>query len=193
MISKHYQDSLRKNLYKIIISTEFLGNPLKFFKTMRNGFSDFKNLPLEGKEREGAKGFMKGSFWGTVSLFKSTIEGTFGYAQTLTGSLSKILLVIAQDEDYLGSREEKLLTEKPRDVVEGVGFGCQTAVDSIKSGIFGIVKRPYIESKRRGGWGLAKGIYSGISGTFCKPMSGGFDLISKSAEGVKNTVKIFEA
>ncbi len=26
-----------------------------------------------------------------------------------------------------------------------------------------------------------------------KPISGGLDLVSKSAEGIKNTVKIFEA
>jgi hypothetical protein len=58
--------------------------------------------------------------------------------------LSKLLLVTVFDEDYLGTREEKLLTEKPRNLVEGVGFGCQTAVDSLKSGVFGVISRPYV-------------------------------------------------
>jgi vacuolar protein sorting-associated protein 13A/C len=38
--------------------------------------------------------------------------------------MSKLLLVANIDDDYLGVREEKLLTEKPRDVIEGVGYGC---------------------------------------------------------------------
>jgi len=30
-------------------------------------------------------------------------------------------------------------------------------------------------------------------GAIVKPISGGLDLVSKSTEGIKNTVKIFEA
>ena len=67
---------------------------------------------------------MKGMYSGTKSLLKNTVEGTFGFAQSLTGQMSKLLLVVTADDDYLGIREEKLLTEKPRDLVEGVGFGC---------------------------------------------------------------------
>ena len=78
-------------------------------------------------------------------------------------------------------------------MVEGVGFGCQTAVDSILSGISGLVKRPYIEGKRHGFKGFLGGVWSGTTGVILKPISGGLDLISKTAEGMKNTVKIFEA
>jgi vacuolar protein sorting-associated protein 13A/C len=90
-------------------------------------------------------------------------------------------------------REEKIITEKPKNFVEGVGFGCQTAVDSILAGISGIVKRPYIEAQRNGFKGFLVGLYSGTTGVLLKPISGGLDLISKTAEGMKNTVKIFEA
>ena len=141
----------------------------------------------------GIGGFLKGAGYGTVSLMKNTVEGSFGFVQSLSGQLSKLLLVAAIDEDYLGEREEKLLTEKPRNLVEGVGFGCQTAVDSLASGAFGVLYRPYIGVKREGTWGLVKGLYSGAAGLMLKPISGGLDLISKSTEGIKNTVKIFEA
>lgn len=167
-----------------------MGNPTKFIITLGNGLSDFKNMPLRGI---GITGFMKGAFFGTVSLMKNTVEGTFGFAQSITGQMSKLLLVAVVDEDYLSSREEKLLTEKPRDFVEGVGFGCQTAVDSLKSGLCGVVVRPYVETSRGGGPGFLKGVWSGTTGVFLKPLSGGLDLISKTTEGIKNTVKIFEA
>jgi vacuolar protein sorting-associated protein 13A/C len=57
----------------------------------------------------------------------------------------------------------------------------------------GLVKRPYIEAKRHGFRGFLVGVYSGTSGLILKPISGGLDLLSKTAEGIKNTVKIFEA
>jgi hypothetical protein len=78
-------------------------------------------MPLR---EEGVTGFIKGTFLGTVSLFKSTFEGTFGVAEAFTGGVSKLALVLNQDGDYLGLREEKIITEKPRNLVEGVGFGC---------------------------------------------------------------------
>merc|ERR1719265_2467978 len=90
-------------------------------------------------------------------------------------------------------REEKLLTEKPKNFVEGAGFGCKTAINSLGSGIKGIVFRPYKEAKRGGIKGFAYGLYSGSSGVILKPFSGGLDLIAKSMEGVKNTAKIFDA
>lgn len=56
-----------------------------------------------------------------------------------------------------------------------------------------MVTRPYKEVKRNGFKGAMIGTVSGVSGLVLKPLSGGLDLISKSTEGVKNTVKIFEA
>jgi hypothetical protein len=60
------------------------------------------------------------------------------------------------------------------------------------SGVTGVVTRPYKESRKDGLKGLAYGVYSGFSGFFLKPFSGGLDLFAKSFEGVKNTAKIFE-
>lgn len=57
----------------------------------------------------------------------------------------------------------------------------------------GVVARPVVEIRKNGAVGIIKGVYSGASGLFLKPMSGGLDLISKSTEGVKNTMKIFES
>jgi vacuolar protein sorting-associated protein 13A/C len=61
------------------------------------------------------------------------------------------------------------------------------------SAMSGFVKRPYIEAKRTGAKGFLVGVYSGSTGLVLKPISGCLDLLSKSAEGIKNTVKIFEA
>jgi len=60
-------------------STELLGNPAKLFSTLGRGLSDFKNMPMEGRETGGVGGFFKGAAYGTVSLMKNTVEGSFGF------------------------------------------------------------------------------------------------------------------
>jgi vacuolar protein sorting-associated protein 13A/C len=67
---------LKKNAIKLVGSTELLGNPMKLVTTISTGLSNFKNKPFQG---EGVTGFLKGAFWGTVSLGKNTVEGSFGF------------------------------------------------------------------------------------------------------------------
>ena len=57
----------------------------------------------------------------------------------------------------------------------------------------GVLYRPIKEGKKKGFKGVAIGMYSGVTGLVLKPLSGGLDLVAKSAEGIKNTAKIFEA
>lgn len=47
-----------------------------------------------------------GGLQGTGSLVKNTIEGSFGYIQSITGSLSKGILLLSMDKEYLSRREE---------------------------------------------------------------------------------------
>ena len=86
-----------------------------------------------------------------------------------------------------------MLVEKPNNFVEGFGYGCNTAIGSCASAVKGVITRPWIEGKRYGLMqGVPLGIYQGASGLMLKPLSGGFDLLSKTAEGFKNTIKAFE-
>ena len=40
---------------------------------------------------------------------------------------------------------------------------------------------------------MIKGTSSAIGGLVFKPLSGGLDLVVKGSEGVKNTLKVFDA
>ena len=57
-----------------------MGNPTKFLTTIGNGLRDFKNMPMKRARQDGVKGFMTGALFGTVSLMKNSVEGTFGFA-----------------------------------------------------------------------------------------------------------------
>lgn len=85
-----------------------------------------------------------------------------------------------------------MIIEKPQHFVDGFGYGANSFIQSLKSGVAGIVTRPYIETRRRGKRGLMSGMYQGVIGTVLKPLSGTLDLVSKSAEGSRNTIRRFD-
>jgi hypothetical protein len=102
------------------------------------------------------------------------------------------LLLLSFDENYLQDREERLITKKPKNFVEGVGFGSEQLIKSVYSSVGGLVKRPYKEAKKSGFKGAAYGTLSAITGFVLKPASGTIDMFVKSTEGVKNTLKVFD-
>ena len=57
----------------------------------------------------------------------------------------------------------------------------------IEKGITGIFRMPYFGAKNEGSFGLIKGTFKGLIGVISKPISGSFDAVAKTAEGIKNT------
>lgn len=102
------------------------------------------------------------------------------------------MLLLSQDKDYARERQSNLLVENPKNFVEGFGYGCQTAINSVGSAVIGPIYRPFVEARRDGVRGLIYGMYQGSTGLVLKPISGVFDLFSKSAQGVKNTIRALE-
>lgn len=105
-------------------------------------------------------GGVSGVAAGTISLTKNVTVGMISTLQVLTSGFSQLFLLLSADKDYTRAREETMLIEKPKNFVEGFGYGCNTAVWSCASGFAGVVTRPYVEIKRQGVWhGIFPGVY----------------------------------
>ena len=73
--------------------------------------------------------------------------------------------------------------------MEGFGYGLSAMVGGIFSGISDVVLKPVEETKNKGlVSGLTKGVLKGLGGAIIKPISGVFDFVSKTTEGIKNGV-----
>ena len=73
--------------------------------------------------------------------------------------------------------------------MEGFGYGISSMVEGVFSGISDIILKPIEESKKKGlVSGLTKGVLKGLGGAVIKPISGMFDFVSKTTEGIKNGV-----
>jgi hypothetical protein len=191
LFSDYYSSSIKKNLVTIIGSTEILGNPVNFVRTVGTGLHDFVHEPIDGFRSGVAKGGI-GILKGTGSLVKNTAVGTFGTLSKFSSSISKGILIFTRDEEFIYQREGQLMSEKPKNIVEGVGYGVKRALKSIQGAVFGIVTHPIKGARREGAKGFFKGTWTGVSGIFIKPIAGGLDLIAKTTDGIKYNFKIFD-
>lgn len=119
------------------------------------------------------------------------MQGTFGSASKMISSVSKGLLFITDDMDFIKKREEENM-DKPKNVIEGLGYGLKSTFTGIASGITGVIENPIAGAKQGGVSGFFKGTYKGVAGLVVKPISGTLDFFSKTSEGIKNTASFDE-
>ena len=183
-----YKQQILIQFVKLFGGMEILGNPLNFLNNIGKGFQDLLTKPGEGLMQgpiEAAKGLADGA----TSLVKHTVNGTFNSTSKITSGISQGILFLTQDDDYINEREQKKITEKPKDIMEGIGYGLSAMVGSVFSGISDVILKPIEETKKEGVVkGLAKGVLKGLGGVVIKPISGVFDFVSKTTEGIKNGI-----
>jgi hypothetical protein len=104
-------------------------------------------------------------------------------------TISRSLLFLAGDEDFIGQRDREAL-EQPDNVLEGLASGLKSTLTGVASGVTGIYQQPVKGAKKSGVKGFMKGTLKGLGGAVVKPVSGGLDLLGKTAQGVHNMVKV---
>uniref|UniRef100_A0A7S3N7J5 Vacuolar protein sorting-associated protein 13 DH-like domain-containing protein n=1 Tax=Euplotes harpa TaxID=151035 RepID=A0A7S3N7J5_9SPIT len=185
ILKDRYMIRLKRNLFSILGASSLIGNPIQLVNNVSSGVKDFFYKPIEGFVEgpiEGGKGLVKG----TGSLFRHTVQGTFGSMSSISSSISKGVLVLANDKDYMKEREDANHKNRPENVFEGVGMGIKSAAKSFGSGITGVVTMPVSGAKKKGFVGFLSGTFKGVTGLVAKPISGAMDFISKTSEGIKN-------
>lgn len=99
--------------------------------------------------------------------------------------------MLSMDQEYL-SRRRKFISQKPRQLVEGVGYGLLSVFLGVGDGIYGVIQQPYIQGRQRGLVGVLQGSAIGMTGLLVKPAAGVLDAASKTAEGLTNTATYFD-
>ena len=175
------------NLMKIGANMEILGTPLNLIKSLGTGVKDFFQKPAKGiihGPLDGAKGL----YDGTKSLLKNTVGGTLTTVSKITSGFSKEILVLTQDENYINEKERKNMMDKPKNLIEGIGYGLSSMMSGLYYGVTDVVRKPLEGAKKENLKGFGKGVIQGLGGLVVKPISGVVDLVSKTTVGIKNTL-----
>ena len=127
-------------------------------------------------------------FKGTQEVVTTTVSGALGFVGSISSSVAGNFSLLTFDKDYLSKRHRKV-NNKAKNVLDGLEQGFTSLIEGVSEGVTGTITQPITGARSNGVSGFFKGIGKGLLGLVVKPTNGILDTISKTAEGVKNTVK----
>ena len=181
---KHYSKEGIKQIYKILGSTDLIGNPVNFIEGLGSGFFELINEPRKGFLL-GPKQFGKGLLKGLGGVLSGVVGGSFGVVQRISGTL------YGATQSMMGKGHEYIIEEEdePTNIITGIGKGIYGGLKEIASGITGIFTQPYKNfQKRKSVKSIITGIGSGIFGFIIAPFAAILKIINSISTGAKNTI-----
>ncbi|KAH9944371.1 vacuolar protein sorting-associated protein 13 [Epithele typhae] len=208
-ITHHYRQEVLRQLYRILGSADFIGNPVGLFTNVSSGVADIFYEPFNGVVMHGNKdigiGIAKACHssapiqllglivqQGAASFVKKTIFGVSDSFTKFTGAVGKGLSATTFDSDYQLRRRMNQRRNRPRHAIYGVAAGAEAFASSVVSGVEGVVLKPIEGAESEGAKGFFKGVGKGLIGAVTKPVIGVFDLASNVGEGIRNTTTVFD-
>ncbi|BEI82300.1 hypothetical protein CcaverHIS002_0301680 [Cutaneotrichosporon cavernicola] len=188
----HYQEQAVQQIYLVLGSADFLGNPVGLFNNISSGFADFFYEPYQGFVMHGNRDIGVGIARGATSLAMKTVFGITDSMTKFTASIGKGLSAATLDQEYQTKRRMAQRRNKPKHALYGVAAGASAFADSVTSAFEGVAAMPMEGAEKGGAVGFARGVGKGFVGLFTKPVVGVMDFISASTEGIRNTTTVFD-
>ncbi|KZT02705.1 vacuolar protein sorting-associated protein 13 [Laetiporus sulphureus 93-53] len=191
-IMHHYQQEILRQLYRILGSADFIGNPVGLFNNVSSGVADIFYEPFNGAVMHGNSELGVGIAKGAASFVKKTVFGFSDSMTKFTSSVGKGLSATTFDPEFQLRRRMNQRRNRPRHAIYGVTAGADAFATSIASGIEGMVTKPLEGAESEGAKGFFKGVGKGLIGAVTKPVVGAFDLVANLSEGIRNTTTVFD-
>jgi len=193
-ITYHYRQDILRQLYRILGSADFIGNPVGLFTNVSSGVADIFYEPFQGVVMHGNKELGIGIAKGAASFVKKTVFGVSDSVTKFTSSVGKGLSAATFDSEYQARRRMTQRRNKPRHAIYGVAAGGEAFASSVTSAMEGVFMKPIEGAESEGALGFFKGVGKGLVGSaVTKPVVGVFDLASNVSEGIRNTTTVFDS
>lgn len=171
-LKMHYVKQFLGQLYKIIGSFSFLGNPFGLAENLTSGVKAFFYEPMQGLVKS-PKEFVGGLGRGTKSLLMNTAYGVLNTVGKITGTVADGLSALSMSEEYKSDR----------------AAGKGGLIYGVKEGVTGVVKDT-VKGAKKGFFGALGGVTKGVVGLVVKPVVGVVDEATKHIDSVKNATQI---
>ncbi|KAF5390329.1 hypothetical protein D9757_002946 [Collybiopsis confluens] len=186
----HYRQDVLRQLYRILGSADFIGNPVGLFTNVSSGVADIFYEPFNGVVMHGNKELGIGIAKGAASFVKKTVFGLSDSMTKFTSSVGKGLSAATFDSEYQARRRMTQRRNKPKHAIYGVAAGGEALASSVASAMEGVLMKPLEGAESEGAVGFFKGMESRA---VTKPVVGVFDLASNVSEGIRNTTTVFDS
>jgi hypothetical protein len=201
-IKKFYVNETLRQIYRIIGSLDFVGNPTMLFTSFFTGMRDLVMTPSQAfmKKPTDASGVSLGVAKGTLSLFSHSASGFFGFWAKVSAAAGQGLALVTLDEEYRVWHRDKIVTEATNLNREWKRRGVQSAqailarplgdiLIGVVFGVSGIILSPIKGYKRNRGRGVVTGLASGAIGVVVKPIIGVLDAMTHFASSIHDIAK----
>lgn len=176
---KNYQRQGVLQFYKILGSSDLIGNPVGLIDKLGTGVLEFISEPVKGVIK-GPKAFAEGITKGIRSLVGNIVAGSFGSISKITGNLYGLVREVGGDTNGADRINDS------DNAFENFFHGIKGGVIDIAEGFTGIFTKPWKGAKKGGAKGLLKGIGSGLLGAVTSPLSAALRIGSGISTGVTN-------
>ena len=207
-ITKFYVMETLRQVYKIIGSLDFVGNPTMIFSSFVSGVRDLVVTPSVAFLRSPTNISLVGTAAakGGLSLFSNTTSGIFGFLAKTTVAAGQATALLTFDPEYREWHRERVVTEatnlnrewKKRGVESISSMMLKPVGDitmGIAFGVSGVFTAPYKGFRSSGSLGLVRGVAVGGIGLIAKPLVGILDAFAHftvSVHDVAKSVNILE-
>jgi hypothetical protein len=207
-IKSFYVNETLKQVYKIIGSLDFVGNPTIIFSSFVSGVRDLVVAPTTAflKSPTNVNQVGIGVAKGTISLFSHSASGIFGFAAKMSASAGQAAAILSLDPEYRQWHRDRIVTEATnlnrvwkRRGVQSVSEMVTRPVGDILMGVAmgasGFFISPYKGAIRGGKWGFVQGVATGTAGVVAKPIVGFLDAVthfSATAHDIAKSVNVLE-
>lgn len=183
-----YMNELIEQAFRLVLSTEMLGNPAGLFSHLSRGMHTFVNEPIDSLEKGEFPplDFVVGVTKGTGGLVSAAVSGIGATASGLARTGGNNLARLTMDKTYQAERAEQLRRDRVDGFADGVFKGAKHVGLGVINGVTGVVTKP-IAGAKKDKWfeGMMKGVGKGAIGLVVKPITGVVDGVSKVSEGLK--------
>lgn len=180
-IGKHYAFSIMRQLHRVVLQLDMLGDPVGFVRTLGTGVKDLFYLPAKAVVKSprslgkavaaGGKSFAKNTLIAPVN----TINKWVGVMERNTNQALVALDMASSQSGPATHRGGKMLLQG----TAGLGKG-------VLKGVAGLVTEPVKGARKGGASGFATGVGKGLMGAAMHPTAGVLQFTSRATDAMRN-------
>ena len=201
-LRKFYVNEILRQIYKIIGSLDFVGNPTLLVSSFVSGVRDLVVTPSAAFLKDPTDPSMVGIgvAKGTLSLVSHSTSGFFAFCAKVSATAGQTVATLSLDPDLREWHRDRILVDatninrqwKRRGMQS---FGAMVArpigdlLIGIGGGIFGVILIPAKWYRREGSSGLMRGVVVGCMGVIARPIVGVLDALFHFTASIHDVAK----
>lgn len=201
-LKNYYTNETLKQVYKIIGSLDFVGNPTILLSSFMSGVKDLVSVPTAAfmKSPANVKQVGIGVGKGTVSFLSHSASGFFGFSARLLSQAGQFTAFFSLDSEYRQWHRDRVVNEatnlerawKRRGMPTAEEIVLRPVADVVLGftlGVSGVVMSPYRGARKGGMRGFVVGTGVGVAGLVTKPIVGVLDAMTHGSQSIHDIAK----